>query len=102
MARSRLILHNVLVGLEDVVQAYFQPDQNTSMVYPCIVYERDDSYVAPADNIKYRFMKRYQVTVIDRDPDSLIPDQVEALPYSRFDRRFTTEGLNHNVFNLFF
>jgi hypothetical protein len=50
----------------------------------------------------YLLFKRYQVTVLDREPDSLIPDQVEALPHSRFDREYVVDGLNHFVFDLFF
>jgi hypothetical protein len=42
------------------------------------------------------------VTVIDRNPDSELPDKVEELPFCRFDRFYATENLNHHVFNLFF
>jgi hypothetical protein len=47
-------------------------------------------------------MKQYQVTVIDQDPDSGLPDKVEELPLCAFDRFFATENLNHHVFNLYF
>ncbi len=81
---------------------YFQPPTNLTMEYPCIVYERDGSSVQHADDRPYRRTKRYQVTVIDRNPDSDLPDKVEELPTSRFDRWFATSNLNHFVFNLFF
>jgi hypothetical protein len=42
------------------------------------------------------------VTVIDRDPDSLIPDMVADLPSSSFNRGFKTEGLNHSIYTLFY
>lgn len=101
MARSRLELHEILKGLDGVVDAYFQP--KTDLEFPCIVYERGiRSDVSFADNVKYLFKKGYTLTVIDRNPDSLIPDQVEGLPYCQFDRFFRTEGLNHFVFQLFF
>lgn len=79
---------------------YFQPPPR--MEYPCIKYERDESWVSRADNLMYLFKKRYQVTVIDRDPDSAIPDMVEALPFTRFQRFFPKDGLNHWVFSLYF
>lgn len=72
------------------------------MVYPCIRYNRDDSITFHADNLLYIFKKRYKVTVIDRDPGSGIPDLVEKLPYTAFDRFYPADGLNHFVFNLYF
>lgn len=100
MARSQSQLQTLLKGLTGVKDAYFQPP--TTMEYPCIKYERSNSRAFRADNILYLLYKRYTVTVIDRDPDSLIPDQVEALPHSRFDRKYVVDGLNHFVFDLFF
>lgn len=102
MAQSRLLLDQILSDLTGVQKAYFQPPSGTQMVYPCIVYQRSSSNVLSADNIAYRFKKGYSVMVIDRDPDSLIPDQVEALPHTRFDRFYVADGLNHFVYQLFF
>lgn len=102
MARSRTELHEILKDLTGVQDAYFQPSPNQNMVYPCIVYSRDRSFVSAADNVKYIFKKRYSVVVIDRDPDSLIPDQVEELPYTGFDRFYIVNALNHFAFNLYF
>lgn len=99
---TRLDLHQILTEIPDVVAAYFQPDQNTAMKYPAIVYQRSDSHVNNADNITYWLKKRYSVTVIDRNPDSSITDAVEALPYTRFERFFVVDGLNHTVFQTFF
>ena len=72
------------------------------MQYPCILYEREGSHTEHADNKKYQHIKRYQVTVIDRNPDSEIPDQVIELPLCSFDRYFPADNLNHWVFTLFF
>jgi hypothetical protein len=85
-----------------VTNVYFQPPQNFQLIYPCIIYERDGGEAKHADNVSYRRTKRYQVTVIDRNPDSELPDRVEELPLCRFDRFFTADSLNHHVFNLFF
>lgn len=81
---------------------YFQPPTNFQIEYPCIIYERDGGEAEHADNVSYLRVKRYQVTVIDRNPDSQLPDRVEDLPLCRFDRFFTADSLNHHVFNLFF
>jgi len=97
---SRLQLHDVLKGI--VPYVYFQAPSNDAMHYPCIVYERDSEFVAHADGGVYRKLKRYQVTVIDRDPDSELPDQVGDLKYCEFSRHFVADGLHHDVYNLFF
>lgn len=99
---QRLELQTLLEELAAPNQVYFQPPQNSAMVYPCIVYQRDDSFTQHADNLRYGHAKRYQVTVIDRNPDSEIAEAVEELPYTRFDRFFVTDGLNHTVFQMFF
>lgn len=97
---DRLLLQSRLEGITDHV--YFQKPPNVGMQYPCILYKRDDVDEKFADNEPYRRTKRYQVTVIDPDPDSLIPDVVAKLPLCSFDRFYTADNLNHDVFNLFF
>jgi hypothetical protein len=81
---------------------YFQPPENINMQYPCIVYNRDFAETEFAGNGPYRFTLRYMVTVIDRDPDSDIPGKVAMLPMCTFNRFFTADNLNHDVYNLFF
>lgn len=100
MARSRLELHDLFKQLVDNV--YFQPPENIRMQYPCIVYARDGSSVDHANNELYRHAKQYMVTVIDRDPDTELTDQIEHFPLSSFDRFFAVDDLNHFVFTLFF
>lgn len=102
MARPRIELQTVLAGIEGVNAAWFQEDPARELIYPVIVYERGGSLAFHADNVKFFFKKQYTVTVIDRNPDSLIPDRVEQLPFTTFDRFFKSAGLNHFAFNLFF
>lgn len=100
MARSQSELQAVLEEVMGNGNVFFQPP--AILPDPCIKYERDSSWSASADNLKYLFLKRYQVTVIDRDPDSPTPDRVEALPHCGFATFFVANGLNHWVYNLFF
>lgn len=81
---------------------YFQPPESFQMEYDCIVYRRDRESVRYADNALYKRMKRYEVTVISKSPDSPLPDLVAKLPLCSFDRFFTSDKLNHDVFNLYF
>lgn len=71
------------------------------MQYPCIVYQRHSARTDFAGNEPYRYDKRYQVTVIDRNPDSEIPDKVAGLRLCVFDRHYVANNLNHDVFNLY-
>jgi hypothetical protein len=81
---------------------YFQPPPTVKMVYPCIVYRRDNANTRFAGDKPYKRMTRYQVTIIDRDPDSSICDKIADLPMCIFDRFYTADNLNHDVFKLFF
>lgn len=100
MARSRTDLHALLKSITDNI--YFQPPPTLQMEYPCIVYQRSQIRTEFADNSPYSRTKRYQITVIDLDPDSDIPDKVGSLQMCSFDRFFTFDKLNHDVFSLFF
>lgn len=103
MALSRQRLHNLLKGVAgNGVEVYFQPPSNVKLVFPCIKYERSGSRHRFADNQSYTSAKQYQVTVIDRDPDSALPDKVEELEFCELDRFFAADNLNHWVFTLFF
>lgn len=97
---ARLLLQQLLETLAPKV--YFQPPPDLAMQYPCIVYHLDMSETEFADNRPYRRTPRYQVTIIDQDPDSPIPDKVADLPMCLFERHFTADNLHHYVFNLYF
>lgn len=96
----RLQLHELLESFVDNV--YFQPPTNITLEYPCIIYKRDYAETKFADNQPYDHMIRYMVTVIDRDPDSDIPLKVASIPMSLFNRFFTVDNLNHDVYRVFY
>ena len=98
----RLNLQTLLEAVLESDNVYFQPPSNVQMQYPCIVYAHDNAKTEFAGNSSYSRAKRYQVTVIDRNPDSLIPDDVAQLPLSTLNRVFTADNLHHYVFNLYF
>lgn len=96
----RLDLHAIF--LEIAPKVYFQPPSNTQMTYPCIVYQRDFADTKFAGNLPYSYTQRYQVTLIDPDPDGVILAQIAKLPMCLYDRSFATPGLNHDVFTIYF
>lgn len=99
---SRLELHEVLCKILGTRNAYFQPPESVKMQYPCIVYKRSDANTLFANDEPYVHTKRYQLTIIDKNPDSEIPDKVAKLPMCVFDRHYTAGNLNHDIYNLYY
>lgn len=98
----RLLLHQLLSSIPGVSKAWFQEPSADKLTYPCIIYKVKDDDVQRANNGPYTRTIRYDVTVIDLDPDSVIPDLVANIPMCRLDRTFVNDNLNHSVFNLYF
>ena len=95
-------LHSIFVDLLGSANVYFQEPPTTQMKYPCILYSRDDTKTEFANDTPYIHTKRYMVTVIDRNPDSVIPDKISNLPMSRFDRAYAKDNLHHDIFVLYY
>ena len=102
MVRPRVDLHDILVDTLNSDNVYFQPPNNLKIQYPCIVYGLEGSTADYADNKRFSNRRRYQITLIDRNPDSLVVSSIENLEYCSFDRSFASDGLNHFVFTLHF
>lgn len=106
------VLEDLMLGLHPTTlpdnasgnkfHVYFQPDQNTKLSYPAIVYQRDRVNNRMANNKSYSRTKGYQITVIDRNPDSKIPDAVSNLPYTSYLTTNRADGLHHDVFVTYF
>ena len=101
MANSRFELQSLLEKIPGVANVYFQPPSNIQLRYPCIIYKRSSNNVRYADNRKFFKRRSYEVTVIDRNPDSPIAEFMESLSYCRFDRVFATDSLYHFVYTLY-
>lgn len=88
-----------LLGSRNV---YYQPPETVKLCYPCIIYSRDDEDVLHANDKPYKRQVRYSVVVIDKNPDSLIPGKIADLPLCSFERHYTKDNLNHDVYNLYY
>lgn len=99
---KRLLLQDLLENLLGSSNVYFQPPPNVQMAYPCIVYNRDYGDTEFASNAPYVHTTRYQVTVIDKNPDNATQEKVAMLPMCLRNRFFTKDNLNHDVFTLYF
>lgn len=81
---------------------YFQPPESAKLTYPCIIYQLSRYHTTHSNNSLYTAKRRYTVTVIDRNPDSGIPETLLAFPLSSFDRYFVVDNLHHWVFGIYY
>ena len=104
MARNRRELSPIFREILGNDNVYFQSPKPNSLKYPCIIYTLEKREKWNADNRMYRDMNRFTVTLIGKTPDNdQIVDQIlEALPYCTYDRRFISENLYHDVFDLYY
>ena len=102
MASRRLELHEILCKILGSRNAYFQPPESIKMNYPAIVYSLDDIESLYANDGVYLSGKKYELILIDADPDNELVDKIAALPTCQFDRFYTSDNLNHYVFTLFY
>lgn len=100
MIKSRLAFQILLEGILGSKNVYFQPPSTVKMQYPCITYSLLNLPEKYADNESYVNNYCYNVTLIDQDPDNEYVDKLKKLRYSKFIRFFSTQGLNHYVFNI--
>lgn len=96
------MLHEILCGLLESRNAYYQPPINTEMVYPAIRYSRKDIEGKYADNKIYSRMTCYELIVICGTPDHPVIEKILELPYCSYDRHYVSDKLNHDVFTLYF
>lgn len=99
---QRLDLQNLFESILGSSNVYFQPPTGFMLSYPCIVYSRNNIHALHADNEPYRLQNSYTVTVMDTNPDSDIPVKISKLPQCGFDRHFTSDNLNHDVFTILY
>lgn len=99
---SRLELHEKLCELLGTKNVYFQPPESVKMNYPAIVYSLNSIDNTFANNKVYSSIKSYTVTVIDKDPDSELVEKMTNFPTAKFNRHYTSDNLNHWVFNIYY
>jgi len=98
----RIQFHEILVSLLGSENVYFQPPSTMKIKYPCIIYNRNTEFMRHADDGRYADRTCYMVYVIDPDPDSDIPEKVGYLPLASFDKHYTAENLNHDVYSVYY
>lgn len=100
---SRLNLHQELCELLGSDNVYFEPPESVKMKYPCIRYSLSGIDGNHADNKLYKSTNRYEVLVIDPNPESKIPyDILNHFEMCRFDRRYIASNLTHFAITLYY
>lgn len=101
--KRRYELHHILEKILGSCNVYFQPPSKEKLKYPCIIYTRNSGDSEFADNRVYAFKRRYQLTVISKDPDEEISDKLAwGLPMCISDRSYKLDNLHHDVFDVYF
>lgn len=99
---NRLELQTKLEELLGSRNVYYQPPENTKMVYPAIRFTRKDIESRYADGRIYSKTNCYEIIVISRTPDHPVIDKIMELPYCSFDRHYVSDNLNHDSLTLYF
>jgi len=97
----RLELHDKLLGF--VPNVYYQPPSNIQMKYPCIVYRKSGKNRHFANDVVFLSQQGYTLTVMDKDPDSTIADNIESdFQYCAITNYFTVDELHHTTLSLYY
>lgn len=97
----RKTLHELLMKSNPAC-CYFQPPDNTKLAYPAIVYNRKRGNVNYADNKVYAYKALYEIKVFDTNPDSpFLSWMLENVPGVNHNSHYTTNGLNVDVFSVY-
>lgn len=94
----QLLLENVL-GSSNV---YFDPPESLQVKYPCIIYSLNRIQTEFADNNPYTNKKRYTLTLVDKNPDSVLPDALAMISQCVNESHFVSKNLHHYVYNIIF
>lgn len=104
LEEGRLELHEKLVELLGSRQVYYQPPETIKMKYPAIVYDLYRINQRFADNMNYRLMPAYSITIIDKSTDlDWIDKMLETFSkYCSLERTYTADNLVHYSFILYY
>lgn len=104
MNDSRLELQEKLEEILGSENVYFQPPEDISLSYPCIIYERSGINNPHADNKPYYHLFQYDVMFISRNPDTnvFIMKMLDSFKHIRYERHFVSDNLNHETFSLYY
>jgi uncharacterized protein involved in high-affinity Fe2+ transport len=84
-------------------RVYWQPAENTKMVYPSINYSLDADDSTFGNNLRYSKFGRYEVQLIINNPEhESIIEEILRLPMSTLENNFVAENLQHYQFTVYY
>ena len=93
------VLLEKILGSEEV---YYQPPASVRMSYPAIRYDLNNISSMHANNSTYQTDACYSITLISFDPDDSRIGVLLDLPKCRYERRYISDNLYHNIFTIYF
>lgn len=82
-------------------RVYFQPPENLKIEYPAIVFHLSKIEIDHASDVPYKGSKEYSVTLITKDPEPDVIDELLKIPYTTLDTTYIADGMNHFVFTTY-
>lgn len=99
---SRLILQYILEDILGNTNVYYNPPETLARQYPAIEYVLDGMDIVRADNVAYTQQNKYKITIISTQLSTDIIAKLLALPMCVYDRHYTSDGLHHDVLQLYY
>ena len=99
---TRLELQNKFEEILGSRNVYYKPPENLKMKYPAIRYNLSEIDSRYADDFKYSTFNRYDVIVIDTEPDNEVIQKILELPYTSFERSYVADNLYHDLIRIYF
>ena len=96
-------MHEGLCEILGSRNVYYNPPSSVSMKYPAIKYSLSDVDHKRANDGIYKNTNKYEIIVIDRNPDSDIHETIlSSFPMCSFDRPYVANNLYHFILTLYF
>ena len=80
---------------------YYQPPESVKIKYPAIVYSRSTIPTKKANNSMYKTDFYYSITLIGTNPQDETIMKLLSLDNMKYDRKFISDGMYHDVFTLY-
>lgn len=79
---------------------FIKPPSTVNPQYPRIVYSLPQIKTKSADNKVYQKSAQYQITVIDQNPDTKIPEELVEQLNCAFVTSYTADNLCHFIYSI--
>lgn len=99
--RLRSVFEKVTGIRDNETRVLYQPPSSYKLVYPCIVYKLSDMPPTFANNFPYNVEHMYELTVIDREANSSLREEISKMQKCIFVRSYASDNLHHYVFHIY-